>query len=61
MSGLAPFGKDPGEQAVYLARDFPMDRNSRFFSCVVQAPRFCATGRSAQIFSLIATNCSLNF
>src|SRR5207244_10919707 len=48
-------GKDTAEQLVYLPRHLLMDRSSRFFSCSVQPPRCCSTGRSRQILSLRAT------
>ena len=44
------------QQRIYFPRDFLMDRNSRFFSCAVQPPGSCATGRRRQIFSLIVTS-----
>ena len=47
--------KDTAEQLVYFPGYFLMDRSSRFFSCSVQPPRSCATGRSRQILSLRAT------
>ena len=49
VPGLVSLGKDAGEQQVYFPRNFLMDR-SRFFSCGVQPPLSCSTGRSAQIF-----------
>src|SRR5437660_4718869 len=52
---LAALGKDTAEQLVYLPRHLLMDRSSRFFSCSVQPPRCCSTGRSRQILSLRAT------
>src|SRR5438132_1778565 len=52
---LAALGKDTAEQLVYLPRHLLMARSSRFFSCSVQPPRCCSTGRSRQILSLRAT------
>ena len=37
------------QQLVYFARDLLTDRISRFFSCSVQPPRCCSTGRRRQI------------
>lgn len=37
--------KDTAEELVYFPRNLLMDCSSRFFSCSVQPPRSCATGR----------------
>jgi hypothetical protein len=52
--------KDTTEQLVYFPRHLLMDRSSRFFSCSVQPPRCCSTGRSRQISSLRVTRSSLS-
>ncbi len=43
-------GKDTTEQSVHFPGHLLMDCSSRFFSCSVQPPRCCSTGRSSQIF-----------
>src|SRR5256886_16935176 len=53
--------KNKAEESVYFSRHFLMDRSSVFFSCSVQPPRCCSTGRSRQIFSLRATRSWLSF
>jgi hypothetical protein len=40
----APLGKYLLEQAIYFARDFPMDCKTRFFSCAVQPAASDSTG-----------------
>src|SRR3974377_2551316 len=58
---LPALRKNTAKQLVYFPRHFLMDRNSRFFSCSVQLPRRCSTGRSRQILSLRATRSWLSF
>jgi hypothetical protein len=53
--------KNKAEESIYFSRHFLMDRSSVFFSCSVQPPRCCSTGRSRQIFSLRATRSWLSF
>jgi hypothetical protein len=60
-AAFVTLGEDATQQLVYFARDLLMDCSSRFFSCSVQPPRCCSTGRSSQIFSLIRTKSSLSF
>jgi hypothetical protein len=43
---LTALRKDTAEELVYFPRYLLMDRSSRFFSCSVQPPRCCSTGRS---------------
>ena len=60
LAAAAALLKDTAQQLVYFSRNFLMDCSSRFFSCSVQPPRCCSTGRSVQIFSLMSTKASLN-
>ena len=46
--------EDDAQQLVYFARDFPLDRFGRFFSCGVCS--VCSMGRERQIFRLTPTN-----
>ena len=56
LTRLAPFGEDTGQQRVYFARDFLMDRSSRFFSSALHFSAGFSTGRRRQILSLMFTN-----
>src|SRR5450755_1853746 len=60
LAAVAALCKDTAQQLVYFPCNFLMDCSSRFFSCSVQPPRCCSTGRSVQIFSLTPTRASLN-
>ena len=51
---LTATAKDDTQQLVYFARDFLLDRFSRFFSWVVG--EISSTGRNSQICSLTSNN-----
>jgi hypothetical protein len=51
---LTATAKDDAQQLVYFARDFLLDRFSRFFSWVVG--EISSTGRNSQICSLTSNN-----
>ena len=50
----APSGDERVQPPIYFAGELFMNRNSRFFSCGVQALPSGSTGRCPQIFSLTA-------
>src|SRR5207249_12141675 len=58
-----PYGvvQKQGRGIGLLLASLPDGSQQRFFSCSVQPPRCCSTGRSRQIFSLRATRSWLSF